>query len=186
MEPKTYLLIFHLVGMMIGLGSVTTLDLYLIKIFRSAVVSRYDVELMHHVSRLAGLGLLLLWASGLGFLYLYWIGDPEALANPKLHAKLGIVGVLTLNGAFLHAWVLPKVERAVGRPLFAPPAPAGDRFRLGACGAISVASWWTPFILGAVRELNFTLSVGSFLVAYAVVLAAVAGAMAALAFALDQ
>lgn len=186
METQTCLLILHLAGMMIGLGSVTTLDLYLVRFLRSAVVTSHDVELMELVSRMAALGLLLLWASGLGFLYLYWIDNPAALANPKLHAKLAIVGILTLNGAVLHAWVLPKVERAVGRPLFAPPAPAGDRFRLGVFGAISVASWWTPFVLGAVRELNFTLSVGSFLIAYAVVLAAVAGAMAALAVALDR
>lgn len=180
MEFKTCLLVVHLFGLILGLGAVTTLDIYFLKFLRGAIVSSHDLAILRLVAVLAALGLLLLWLSGLGFLLTYWMDAPELLDNAKLHAKVAIVGVLTLNGALLHARVMPAITRAEGRPLLADPTPARDRRWLRVCGAVSVASWWTPFVLGAVRELNFTHPLWIFLVAYAGVVASVGGAMVAL------
>ena len=41
-------------------------------------------------------GLLILWLTGLGFLWLYWQFEPELLGNPKIWAKVVIVMVLTV------------------------------------------------------------------------------------------
>jgi len=171
MEPKTYLVALHLIGLVIGLGSVTALDFYLIRFVKGTRVSPSDADLVHLVSRLAASGLLCLWVSGLGFLILYRLNAPELLGNPKIHAKLIIVGVLTLNGVLLHFKLLPQIRRAVGHTLFGAGTLLGSNAWVRICAPVSVASWWMPFVLGAVRELNFAAPIWVFLAAYIAALA---------------
>ena len=171
MEPKTYFVLLHLMGLVVGLGSVTTLDVYLLRFLRGDTVTPTDAHLVGLVSKLAALGLLLLWLSGIGFLVLAWTTNPQLLTSPKVHAKLIVVGILTINGAVLHFKVLPQIERAVGRPLFCRSGRRSDRIWMRVCGGVSAASWWTPFALGAIRELNFAASAWVFLTAYAAALA---------------
>jgi hypothetical protein len=173
LDPKTYLVLLHLIGLVVGLGSVTTLDIYLLKFLRGDTVTKSDAHLVDLVAKLAGIGLLCLWISGIGFLiYASVMGNLQPLTSPKVQAKLLVVGILTVNGAFLHFKVLPQVERAVGRPLFCRSGERSDRIWMRVCGAVSAASWWTPFFLGTIRELNFAAPIWVFLGAYAVVLAA--------------
>lgn len=171
MDPKTWLVLLHLLGLVVGLGSVTTLDFYLLKFLRGDTVTRSDAHLVELVSKLALAGLVCLWISGAGFLTLAWLNTPELLASPKLHAKLLIVLILTVNGGLLHFKVLPQVERAVGRPLFCKSGARSDRIWMRVCGAVSAASWWTPFVLGTVRELNYAAPIWVFLGAYLLALA---------------
>lgn len=170
MDPKTYLVLLHLIGLVVGLGSVTTLDIYLLKFLKGDTVTRSDAGLVELVSKLALVGLVFLWISGLGFLVLAWMNTPELLGNPKLHAKMLVVAVLTINGGLLHFKVLPQVRRAIGRPLFCKSGERSDRVWMRVCGAVSAASWWTPFVLGTVRELNYAAPIWVFLTAYVVLL----------------
>lgn len=172
MDPKTYFVLLHLLGLVIGLGSVTTLDFYLLKFLRGDTVTRSDAQLVHLVSLLAAAGLAALWVSGIGFMTLAWFNNPALFDSPKVQAKLLIVGVLTINGAILHFKVLPQVARAVGRPLFCKQGSTrSDRIMMRVCGAVSAASWWTPFFLGTVRELNYAAPIWVFLGGYLVILA---------------
>ncbi|GAA0654575.1 hypothetical protein GCM10009101_30710 [Brevundimonas lenta] len=143
----------------------------MLKFLRGDTVTKSDAHLVDLVAKLAGLGLLFLWISGIGFLVMAWFNNPQLLTSPKVQAKLLVVGILTINGAFLHFKVLPQVERAVGRPLFCRSGARSDRIWMRVCGAVSAASWWTPFFLGTVRELNFAAPIHVFLAAYAVLLA---------------
>lgn len=171
MDPKTYLVLLHLLGLVVGLGSVTTLDFYLLKFVRGDTVTRSDAHLVHLVSLLAAAGLAALWVSGIGFLIMAWFDNPALLGSPKVQAKLIVVAILTINGAVLHFKVLPQIERAVGRPLFCKSSSArSDRIMMRVCGAVSAASWWTPFILGTVRELNYAAPIWAFLAGYVVLL----------------
>ena len=172
MDPKTYFVLLHLLGLVIGLGSVTTLDFYLLKFLRGDTVTRSDAQLVHLVSLLAAAGLAALWVSGIGFMTLAWFNNPALFTSPKVQAKVLIVCILTINGAILHFKVLPQVARAVGRPLFCKQGSTrSDRIMMRACGAVSAASWWTPFFLGTIRELNFAAPIQVFLGAYLVMLA---------------
>jgi hypothetical protein len=178
-DPKTFLTIGHLLGLVVGLGGVALLDIYLLRFMRGARIESADVDFVHFVSRLVAVGLALLWASGFGFLMLDAARGGAALANPKLHAKLLIVLVLTGNGILLHARVLPLFGRQVGRGLF-EALTRRERALVIASGAVSAASWYTPFLLGAVRELNGAAPASTFIAGYAaLVLAAAAGLMLA-------
>ena len=174
---KTFMIMTHLLGLTIGLGGATILDIILCRLaLRGRAIQQTDADVVHVISQLVSLALVALWISGIGFLIQYWYETPELLANPKLYAKIAIVVVLTINGMVLHARVLPLLYRNIGRPLF-DGLLAKERFLMTVCGATSVVSWYTPFILGIAKELNRVVPASTILTVYAVlvVLAVITG-----------
>ena len=88
---KSPLLLVHLLGVALSVGSVLILDLRLATLLLGRRVNSFDVKLIELLTPLVRIGLALLWLSGLGFLAYYSFYDPHLLANPKLHAKILIV-----------------------------------------------------------------------------------------------
>lgn len=169
-EPKTLLLVLHLLGLVLGLGGALLLDLHLLRLLRGGAVSAVEAALVRSCSALIGVGLLLLWTSGAGLVWLALQANPDALLNGKLQAKILVVLLLTANGAALHARVLPRFGRQLGRPLFEGMTGAQALLCL-AHGAVSVSAWGFAFVCGAVRELNFAAELWRFLAGYGVLLA---------------
>jgi hypothetical protein len=169
---KTLLVGAHVFGVTVGFGSVLVIDAAVALLLQRRSISEGHLELIHFASRLATLGLAVLWLSGLGLLAFYYANDAAALQNPKLHAKIVVVVILTLNGALVHRIVLPALCRGVGRHLFAD-MPASGVMGCLAVGAISSVSWITPFLLGLFRELNFALGASKLLLLYGVAASAV-------------
>jgi hypothetical protein len=89
----------------------------------------------------------------LAFLIYYWAFDPEKLGNPKIWAKLSVVGVLTVNAVFLHKAVLPVVEQQVGRTLF-DGLGLYQRVLMVVGGATSVTCWYVPVALATIPQFN--------------------------------
>jgi hypothetical protein len=65
MNPKTVLLIFHLLGVVCGVGGVLMLDTHLIRHLRGTRVTLQDVALTRFVSVFVKVGLIAVWVSGL-------------------------------------------------------------------------------------------------------------------------
>jgi len=171
--------VMHLIGLVIGLGGVVVLDVYLLSLMvRRRRVQEAEVGLVHDIANLAAIGLVVLWISGIGFLAHYFENTPHLLGNPNVHVKILAVTVLTLNGWILHRHVLPIFGRQLGRRLLDGTDWQGRALMLG-CGAVSAASWYFSFTLGAVRALNFAAEAWVFAGAYpAVLLGAVAVSVA--------
>jgi hypothetical protein len=166
---KSGLVTLHLLGLVLGLGAATVLDLVIVRfLIRNRVTGDYW-NMIEFCSKVVTAGLILLWLSGLGFLIHYGAFDPSKLMNQKVWAKIAIVVILTLNGAFIHGAVLPLVRQRIGRGLF-DGLPPRQQSLLLASGAVSATSWYVPLILGAVPQFN-GLPVASILLAYAVLLA---------------
>jgi len=127
--------------------------------------------LIELLTPLVRIGLALLWLSGLGFLAYYSFYDPHLLANPKLHAKILIVVLLTINGIVVEKFCLPAVMRNKGRPFFAC-LNLLERSEVIAVAAISAVSWYFVVALGVVKELNFAVGAVSILEVYGLLLAA--------------
>ncbi|OCO98936.1 MULTISPECIES: hypothetical protein [unclassified Ensifer] len=161
---RTTLRLVHFSGMILGLGGAVFLDLMLSR-YRQMIVSAELVGHVEWVSRFIAAGLLLLWVSGLGFLLLYQLTEPEKLLNPKIWAKVTIVSILTVNGLAIHRFVLPFVRQQIGSTLLAGVKPATKTALIG-CGVISIVSWSVPVILGTAPQLNFVVPCGVILVAY--------------------
>jgi hypothetical protein len=102
MTLKTSLIILHLIGLAVGVGAATLLDLIIMRFMVLGRISREHVKVVHLAAQLVAAGLVLLWITGLSFLYHYYIYTPDSLANPKVHAKIAIVLILTLNGILVH------------------------------------------------------------------------------------
>lgn len=166
---KSALLALHLSGIVLGLGAATMLDLIIVRFVGSRAVTHEYWSVISLLSKAVTGGLILLWTSGIGFLTHYMFFNPTLLTNPKIWAKITIVGVLSLNGVFIHRVVLPLVRRQVGRPLFEGLTDF-QRSCLLASGAISGMSWWIPLGLGAFPQLNFTVGAGTILAIYALLL----------------
>lgn len=150
---RTLCLTAHVGGLILGMGGAIFLDCFLLRHLHRKAIEPQTVELLSYGGSVVAAGLTLLWLSGLGFLALYALADPEKLANPKLLAKFGIVLALTLNGALIHHFVFAWARQSVGRPLIAG-ASLDDALPLLTLGAISSASWFAAFLLGMVREMN--------------------------------
>ena len=158
MELKTPLIMLHLIGLALGVGAATLLDLVIIRFMVFGKISREHVRIVHTSAQVVAIGLTLLWASGLGFLLFYYLYAPANLTNEKIYAKMVIVLVLTINGYVIHRHILPLIKQNVGRPLFSGVSDKQRRVMLAA-GAISATSWYVPLALGVLRELNFTSGV---------------------------
>ncbi|MBL0936415.1 MAG: hypothetical protein IBJ07_16850 [Rhizobiaceae bacterium] len=167
---KCSLRIVHFFGLALGLGSATLLDIYLFKFMIKGRITERVWTIFEFGTRIVNVGLVLLWASGLGFLAYYFAFDPAKLANPKIWAKLAIVAALTLNGAVLHWVVLPRVRQRIGRSLL----DGIDRRHIGlfaTTGALSAVSWYFPVLLGALSQLNGTVSAAAILGLYGIAFA---------------
>lgn len=121
-----------------------------------AKIRRSHAEAFEFGTKVVTAGLVMLWISGLAFLAYYWAFDPEKLANPKIWAKVSVVGVLTVNAVFLHKVVLPVVEQQVSRTLFGGLS-AYQRILMVVGGTTSVTSWYVPVALGAIPQFNNSL-----------------------------
>jgi hypothetical protein len=159
----------HLMGLVLGVGAATLLDLFIVRFMMQNRVSSEYCGFVEFASRVVKAGLVVLWLTGLSFLLFYALFDPVKLTNQKIWAKIVIVCILTLNGVFIHRTVLPLIRDRVGRSLFDGLRPS-QRSLLLATGAISAVSWYVPLLLGALPQLNF-LPALPILVAYAILLA---------------
>ena len=169
MEIKTGLVIAHLIGLALGVGGATLMDLILVRFVVRGNIAREHADILHLSSYLVSGGLLLLWVSGIAFLTHYYLFNQAALANPKVLAKIAIVGVLTVNGFLIHKHVLPIIERNVGRRLFDGVSVRQKAWMLAA-GAVSATSWYVPLALGARREFNFVVPASQILTVYVALL----------------
>jgi len=151
---KSSLVAIHLLGLVLGVGAATLLDLFIVRFMVMNKVSHEYCGVVEFASKVVTVGLLILWVTGIGFLIHYAVFDPVKLTNQKVWAKIAIVCVLTLNGMFIHRTVLPLMRNRVGRGLFDGITP-GQRSLLLATGAISATSWYVPLVLGALPQLNF-------------------------------
>lgn len=170
LATRAMLRFVHFIGLALGLGGATVLDLILVRFFISDRITPEKWIVFRFVSTLVNVGLLLLWLSGLGFLLHYALFDPVKLTNDKIWAKLAIVWILSVNGLFIHGIVLPRIEQQIGRSLFSSMGE-WQRQAFLASGAVSAVSWYVPVALGALVQFNFTVPASAILTFYAMMVA---------------
>jgi len=156
-EYKLLLVILHLLGFALGVGGATISDLFFFKFLKNFKISTWESRVLHEVSHLIWIGLALLIVSGMAL----WLPDMAALNQAdKFIAKVIVVAMVLLNGIFLNLYVSPKmIHISFGEEHVRYPGQLHTLRRLAfASGAISITSWYTAFILGAVpKSQPFTL-----------------------------
>jgi hypothetical protein len=167
--------IFHFLGLSLGLGAATLLDLMILRFFLGRVMTTQSYEVFEFLADLVSVGLKLLWVTGLGFLVFYWFNDPVKLGNEKIWAKIVIVGILTINGAFIHRTVIPFMQGQIGLTMLEGMS-LGRKILFVTTGMISFVSWYGPLIIANLPQLNFQVPVIQILLVYAFVLLSVLAA----------
>lgn len=84
---KSALLALHLLGLVLGLGAATMLDLIIVRFVGSRTVTHEYWSVISLLSKAVTGGLVLLWISGIGFLTHYAFFNPTLLTNPKIWGK---------------------------------------------------------------------------------------------------
>src|SRR5262245_49848352 len=156
--PNPPLLIVHLAGLLLSVGAVLILDLRLATLLLGRRVRRFDIVLVQRLAPAVKLGLVLLWTSGLGLLFLGATNAQQLLVDPKLHAKLIIVAILTINGILVEKVCLPALSRNEGRGLFGAFRRV-TRFQLITIAAISAVSWYFATFLSLANRMHVSFAV---------------------------
>ena len=170
MHLLTVIKIFHLLGLILGLGGAVFLDFSILTRGILRPVSNYTIHNAEKLSRIVTVGLAILWVTGIALIIMNVADKPEYLTNPKLWAKIVIVVALTVNGVYIHRSVLPFMKRRLGQRLF---ANLSKRYiaLFTMVASISFVSWTMPFILGKASELNYVTPMWVILAVYAASLA---------------
>ncbi|MEL6682475.1 MAG: hypothetical protein AAFQ09_07495, partial [Pseudomonadota bacterium] len=133
--------------------------------FLGRKMTEQSYEYFVFFSDIVSVGLKLLWVTGFGFLVFYWANDPIKLQNEKVWAKMVIVGILTINGMFIHKTILPLIGQRVGTTMLYGLS-LRRRAVLVTSGMVLVVSWYTPLIIANIPHLNFQVPMVQILALY--------------------
>ncbi len=164
---RNILRLLHFLGLMLGIGVATMLDLVVLRFFIGKRISHGAFDIFKFGSTIVSVGISVIWLSGLGFLLFYAVFEPIKLTNEKVWAKMIIVLILTLNGIFIHKTILPALKDQIGKTVFEGRTMAERRTFVFA-GTTSVVSWYAPLIIASLSSLNFKVPVLEILAAYAI------------------
>lgn len=142
----------HLIATCTAIGAILATDLRLL-----GKLADYRVRIAPpnvFVTRLVGVSLVVLCASGAALLW-FGLDEPSgAPVSPKLQAKLVLVALLALNAAVLHGYTFPRLAR--GRRFKA--WNVGDAAGVAVPIALSNCLWLYCAFLGIARPWNHTMS----------------------------
>lgn len=170
---STVYLIVHLIGIALGAGGAMVSDVMFFKSFRDFTISGTEMDFLKLGSRIVWGGLTLLLISGA---FLFFTNPEFYLASPKFLAKMSIVSIIALNGAFFHFVHMPRLAQYADRSFAEDQAFWRGSKPLFISGGLSMVSWIFAITLGAFRALPF--SYGEIMAFYGIALfASVTGAL---------
>ncbi|WP_416396348.1 hypothetical protein [Allohahella sp. A8] len=162
---RTASIFLHLIGLSLGVGGALMLDALIFKYFYCDKITSEKLAVFSFMTRVVSIGLFLLWASGLAFLAIYYVTDPELLTNQKIWGKVFIVTMLTINGVMLHRKIFPILSRNVGKQLFTD-ITVDEKAMMFGFASVSFVSWIFPVYLGVSKSLNFNTGIENILAMY--------------------
>ncbi|PWQ93741.1 hypothetical protein [Leucothrix arctica] len=176
---KSLIIFGHLSGLAFGVGGAWILDLYILRKMYKYPITKENIQIIKFVSKVVSVGLVILWLSGLSFLVFYIFFQPELLLNHKIWAKLTIVIILSINGYYLHQYVIPVIVNNKNKVLINTISLKQANI-ITLVGCVSCITWPTAMFLGVFKSLNFSFSVTEILSFYLAALICALGAAFAL------
>ena len=169
-QYKSFIVVLHILAMALGLGAATLTNVFFFRFLKDGRISESEAGVLATLSEFIWFALGLILLTGLS------LSLPESssyLDTPKFLAKMVVVGVIIVNGAFLNLYIAPKlVKISFGERHHHKEGELGRARRLVfTLGPVSIISWYGAFILGALPAWA-PLVLGQFLKIYLVVLLA--------------
>lgn len=153
---KELILIFHVAGMAVGLGSATVVDTLFFKFLKDFKISKIESSVLETLSVIIWVALGIVVLSGAAL----YLPQTEVLnSSPKFLAKMIIVGIILVNGSLLNFYISPKLRRiSFGKKHHHHKGELHHLRRLAfSLGPISIISWYSAFVLGMLREVSLPL-----------------------------
>ena len=154
---KTILIFVHLGSFALSFGLVLFCDIMMMSIPFKGNVTPRQLDFITAASAAIYKALVVLIVSGLLFLPYYYFYSAESLLNPKLYVKMLVVAILSVNGYWLHKKGIEVLKIGLTEDL-RTKANVPLLKKLLTSGGLSAISWWTAFLLGTFKELNFKYS----------------------------
>jgi len=148
---KTILVFSHFLLSAFALISILTSDYIFLKNYNVPLTK----ESMHHLESIKDTTLWSLFGlilTGTMIVIYGMVRDPAFMLNPKLYAKFMVVGILTLNGFFVHHY-----SDKLNENMIIAYIPGSLSKKLCYFGAISSTSWVWACFLGVARAWNKTM-----------------------------
>ena len=149
-EPKTVLLIVHLVGLALGVGGALISDAMFFHAVKDWRISKTEMSFLHLGSWAVGIGLTLLVLSGIS---MFSLDIERYLESSKFLAKMTVVFVLVVNAFMLHNLQIPHLRHIAKKDLSTRTAFAKNRLLFLVAGVVSIVSWLSALVLGVFRSL---------------------------------
>lgn len=147
---KPYSVAVHAVSAIVGMGAALTSDIMFSFYSRDRVFDKREQRVFEILSRVIWISLIAIIITGAAL----FLSDPAAYsASTKFLVKMTIVLALTLNGIVLSRWIQPHIRQEG----FLTSSTLRHVRRVAfACGAISLTSWSSAFILGMIDSVSLT------------------------------
>ena len=147
---KRWVIVIHILGVALGVGGATIIDILFFNFLKNLKISLKELNILRIVSKVVWIGLILLLISGVG---LYLPAAERLNDSAKFLTKMIVVGVLILNGFVLNIYIFPKLVR-----ISFGDASSYFRKLIFISGGVSIASWYSAFLLGAIRSIKLQFS----------------------------
>jgi len=165
-------LIFHLLGVVFGLGGATVSDVLFLKSIKDERITQKEKSFLEGASLVIWIGIAILLISGA---FMFWANWDVLSGQARMQAHVSIGIIIILNGLFLNFFISPKMLFWSKEKDLHKEAVLGYRkIRRIAfiSGAVSLTSWYSAFVLGIARRFVFpTFSYTEIIGAYLFILA---------------
>lgn len=158
-QLHTLFLVIHLFGVAFGAGGAFMSDLAFFRSIKDKKISQAEFGFLKMTSQATWFGLVLLLISGAGMFAM----SPEVLSSSgKFLVKMTIVAILLINGVLFQYVHIPFIGKHIGKVLSKVSKPNDMRKTpiLIMSGVVSVTSWASALILGALHSVPFSYPVG--------------------------
>lgn len=150
-EARPYLILMHLLGVAVGAGSAFMSDAMFVSSVKDERFSPTELRFLRLGSRIVWLGIFMLVASGA----LLLAGDyARYLASERFLAKMSVVAVIIVNGIVFHQRHIPLIMRHADHHFPSSDEFVRNRPFILASGAISMLSWISTIVLGALPGIS--------------------------------
>jgi len=155
---RSFIVITHLLGMALGLGAATMADIFFFRFLKDYRISEHEAETLNITSQIIWFSLAIAVASGIA---LFLPNADRLLESSKFLVKMIVAAVIIVNGGFLNLVVAPHLVNITFHRKHKHYVGELHRIRriAFALGPISIVSWYTAFILGALRSVPLSFSV---------------------------
>lgn len=150
---RQLLVVVHLIGLGFGFGGALASDFMFVHALRDWKIDKTEFGFLKLASRMVWIGVVVLFLSGL----IMFLAAPAAyLASGKFMAKMTVVVILVINGFIFHYQHIPLLGNTSGQHLPTSREFIAKSRSLFVSGAISMVSWFTALVLGALRGVPYS------------------------------